>query len=52
MEKRDLEERVDALERELSKYKGFVGGVIFIVSAIWAFLEMFGKELARVFGLK
>lgn len=31
-----LEEKVDALTEQFSKYKGFVGGVIFTVSALWA----------------
>ncbi len=41
-----LEERVDRIENELARYKGFVGGVVFIVSALFTAL-MFVKDYFR-----
>jgi hypothetical protein len=48
----DLDERLKSIERELSsirteltRYKGFVGGVVFIVTALGAVIELFGKKI-------
>lgn len=35
--------QLEELNRNMTRYKGFVGGVTFIVSAIWAFLT-FAKD--------
>jgi hypothetical protein len=43
-----LEERVDTLEKELARYRGFVGGVVFIITSIWAFIELAGPWLTSV----
>ena len=37
-EKRD--KKIDALIAELGKYKGFIGGVLFVISCLWAFLKL------------
>jgi hypothetical protein len=36
----ELEDKVDALTTELARYKGFIGGVLFVVTALWAFVEL------------
>jgi hypothetical protein len=32
----DIDRKVTAIAAEFSKYKGFIGGVVFTVSALWA----------------
>jgi hypothetical protein len=48
----NLDERLSAIERELgairtelARYKGFMGGIVFIVTALWAVIEVFGKKI-------
>lgn len=36
-----LEDKVDNLEREISRYRGIVGGILFVVTAIGTFLKFF-----------
>jgi hypothetical protein len=35
-----MEQRLDHIDLAISKYKGFIGGVLFIVSCLWAFVKM------------
>ena len=34
------DEKIDLIVEELGKYKGFVGGVLFLAGCIWAFIKM------------
>ena len=34
------DKKIDALIAELGKYKGFVGGIVFVISCLWAFLKL------------
>lgn len=34
------EAKLDKVLEELGRYKGFIGGVMFVFSAIWAFLKL------------
>jgi hypothetical protein len=43
-EKLDL---LDDIHRELTKYKGFIGGILFVVSAIWTLL-LFAKDWIKI----
>lgn len=40
-----LEEKVDDLNSTISRYKGFVGGVLFVVGAMATFISNFGTLL-------
>lgn len=40
-----LEEKVDDLNSTISRYKGFVGGVLFVVGAMATFISSFGTLL-------
>ena len=44
----DLKTAIDQMQSDLSRYKGFIGGVAFIVSSIFTVL-MLVKE--RIFGV-
>lgn len=35
-----MEQRLDHIDHEIGKYKGFIGGVLFVVSCLWAFVKM------------
>lgn len=37
-EKRD--KKIDTLIAELGKYKGFIGGILFVISCLWAFVKL------------
>lgn len=36
----ELEKRIQAIENQLSKYKGFVGGIVFVVSGLVTFITL------------
>lgn len=44
-----LQDTIDDLNHTISKYKGFVGGIIFVVGAVGAFLSKFGTLLWQKF---
>lgn len=44
------DKKIDALIAELGKYKGFVGGVFFVVGCIWAFLKLALPGLLKLLG--
>lgn len=35
--------RLDSIDAKLSRQKGFIGGVVFVVSAVWALIATFAK---------
>lgn len=43
VDREKIEASLKSLHDTLTKYKGFVGGVIFVVSAIWAVVAVFLK---------
>jgi hypothetical protein len=49
LEKAQAETRaqVDLLKQDIVHYKGIVGGVMFLVSAMWAFLVAFKTAIFR-----
>lgn len=47
-EARDV--KIDRIIQELGKYKGFVGGVLFIVSCLWAFMKLGLPYLMKLTG--
>jgi hypothetical protein len=40
-----LNNKVQALSNTLTTYKGFLGGALFVVTAVWAFLSLVWKQL-------
>lgn len=47
----ELEKRISALENALAKYRGFVGGIIFVVSGLWTFISFVAPYLAKKLGV-
>ncbi len=41
----DLENRIESLEKEIARYKGFIGGAVFIVSCLWAVIMLLKDRL-------
>ncbi len=39
---KELKESVDDINNTISKYKGFVGGILFVASSVGIFLSKFG----------
>lgn len=39
--------KLDDIHRELTRYKGFIGGVLFIISAFWTVL-VFVKDWVKI----
>lgn len=44
-----LQETVNDLNSTIVKYKGFIGGIIFVVGAVTAFLSKFGTLIWQKF---
>ena len=44
-----IEEKLDRIERELSRYRGFIGGILFVVTAVVTFLRLYLKDLINFF---
>lgn len=40
-----LEDELSQIRTELTRYKGFIGGVLFVVSALATIIEIFGKKI-------
>lgn len=38
---------LDDIHKELTKYKGFIGGILFVVSAVWTLL-LFAKDWVKI----
>ena len=36
-------EKIDEIHQDLTRYRGFIGGIMFIGTAIWTFIT-FGKD--------
>lgn len=44
------DKKIDALIAELGKYKGFVGGIVFVTSCLWAFLKLGVPYVLKLLG--
>lgn len=44
-----MDEKLDNIQLELSRYRGFIGGILLVASAVGAFLKFFFDDLAKVF---
>jgi hypothetical protein len=45
----DIDAKLDALSIELSRYRGTVGGVLLVVTALVTFFKMFGAGVLAYF---
>ncbi len=43
----ELEKRIAAMENELAKYKGFIGGIVLVCSGVIAFVAFILEYLKR-----
>jgi hypothetical protein len=44
-----IEDKFDTLNMELSRYRGTVGGVLLVITAVAAAIKMFGGSIAEFF---
>lgn len=40
IQEKSRDAKIDRLILELGKYKGFVGGILFVISCLWAFVKL------------
>lgn len=45
-----IEDKLDLLEKDLSRYRGLVGGVLLAVTAIISFFKFFWDDITNYFG--
>lgn len=45
-----IEDKLDMLEKDLSRYRGLVGGVLLAVTAIVSFFKFFWDDITNYFG--
>jgi hypothetical protein len=43
-------DRTGSIEREMTRYKGFMGGALFIIGGLWLALTNFKITIDRLFG--
>jgi hypothetical protein len=46
---RSVDRKLDRIELELSRYRGFVGGIMFIATAVVAFFKFFWEDILKFF---
>ena len=44
-----MDAKLDRIELELSRYRGFVGGIMFVTTAVVAFFKFFWQDLVNFF---
>jgi len=44
-----IDSKLDALQIELSRYRGTVGGILLVVTAVVTFLKLFGASVLAYF---
>lgn len=44
-----IDEKLDHMDREFSRYRGFVGGILLVVTAILSFFKFFWQDIMRFF---
>ena len=44
-----MDAKLDRIELELSRYRGFIGGIMFIATALVAFFKFFWEDLLKFF---
>lgn len=41
--------KLEKIDKELSRYRGFVGGILLVVTALVTFVKMFGEQIGSFF---
>ena len=44
-----LDKKLDKIDNELSRYRGFVGGILLVVTSVVTFFKFFGGDIAKFF---
>lgn len=44
-----ISEKLDRIDHELSRYRGFVGGILLVVTAVISFFKFFWEDILRFF---
>lgn len=44
-----IDDKLDTLEKDLARYRGLVGGVLLVVTAVVAFFKFFWQDILRLF---
>lgn len=44
------DKKIDMLIAEMGKYKGFIGGVLFVVACLWAFIKLAIPYVLKLLG--
>lgn len=45
-----IEDKLDVLEKDLSRYRGLVGGVLLVITALISFFKFFWDDINKFFG--
>ncbi len=46
---KEMVSKLDKIDKELSRYRGFVGGILLVVTAIVTFIKLFGEQIGNFF---
>ena len=46
---KEMVSKLDKIDKELSRYRGFVGGILLVVTAIVTFIKLFGEQIGAFF---
>ena len=44
-----MDEKLDNIQLELSRYRGFIGGILLVATAVGTFLKFFLEDVVKVF---
>lgn len=44
---RKFDARMNPIEKELQRYRGFLGGILLVISALYAFTQLFLESIAK-----
>ena len=46
---KEVVSKLDKIDKELSRYRGFVGGILLVVTAVVTFAKFFGESVVGLF---
>lgn len=44
-----IEDKLDAMEKDLERYRGTVGAILLVLTAVTTFLKLFWNDLTKMF---
>ena len=44
-----IEDKIDSMERDLERYRGTVGAILLVLTAVTTFLKLFWQDMQRLF---